>query len=329
MFFFFFSFVLKSLHLSTFPVELVSLTLVKRLDLSFNDLSELPPSLASMSSLRHLILTGNHFVKFPLVLLSMSDLHTIALGRNSLTEIPGDLGKMAELRELDLFMNKLRSVIIREPAPKLHTLLLRANRLSELSATLVGLTALTHLDISSNKIESLLPLADMERLTKLECSSCTLSNLQVFTVQSSLICKTLVFLNVSCNRQITAINDFQTPNLTELRAMNCSIERIASKLQSCIKLRILDLDGNPLRAAMLECPRLEVLAMCGSKLNQFPEILHGNLIELATANTHLRKMPSVCASSFTDGIKRLYLQGNKIAELSVAYLQSLTVSEQK
>ena len=260
------------------------------------------------------------------MLMSMGELHTLGLGRNQLTSIPPNLGKMIELRELDLFMNKLRILTLSEPVPKLHSLLLRANRIAELSDSLLNLSALTYLDVSNNKIESLLPLAQLPCLKKLECSSCKIINLNVFSMRDSPLCQSISVLNVSCNRQITSVVDLQTPNLTEMRAMNCSIDRVASKLTMCTKLKVLDLDGNPLRHVSLESPKLEVLAICGSKLHQFPVLDAGNLIEIASANTQLRRMPER-ADAATVNLRRLYLQRNNIAEIGSSYLESLTVSE--
>lgn len=255
----------------------------------------------------------------------MGQLHTLALGKNNLSSVPSNLGKMAELRELDLFMNKLRALPISEPAPpKLHSLMLRANRLAEVSETWLGLTALTYLDISSNKVESLAALANMARLTKLECSSCRLANLSLFADAESPLCKSISVINVSGNRQITRLSDFQTPNLTELRAMRCSIEHLASALEGCVKLKILDLDQNPLRSLLLRSPRLEVLAICGSKLHHFPVVEAGSLIEFASAHSMLRRLPAM-ASEASSHIKRLYLQHNGLSELGAGYLNSLLV----
>lgn len=267
---------------------------------------------------------GNRFSDFPNVLLSMPDLQTLGLGKNQLEDVPSNLGKMAELRELDLFMNRLRKLTLSEPVPKLHSLLLRANRLSELSESLQGLSALTHLDISNNAIESLMPLAKIPSLTRLECSSCRIANLNVLTMRETPLCQSIAIVNVSCNRQITSLVDMQTPNLIELRAMNCSIDRVASKLSSCKKLKILDLDGNPLRYMCLESPKLEILALCGSKLHEFPQLDAGSLIELASANTQLRRMPEY-ANAATASLRRLYLQRNNISNVCSTYLTSLTV----
>jgi Leucine-rich repeat (LRR) protein len=254
----------------------------------------------------------------------MNELHTVALGKNGLASLPRNLDKMLELRELDLFMNKLRSVEFDSIVPKLNSLHLRANRLAELSATLERLPSLTQLDVSNNKIESLTPLSQLGKLTKLESSSCRLHNLSVFATPNLPLCKSISVLNVSCNRQITNLCDLQTPNLTELRAVGCSIDRVASKLEVCVKLRIMDLDGNPLRSLELNCVKLEILGLCNSKLHNFPRLERGQLLELATANARIKTLP-LLSDVATACLKRLYLQGNNVSEIRTEFLNSLTV----
>ncbi len=315
---------IHSRGLSTFPHELLSLVYIKRLDLSFNELTTLSPDLVGLVNMRHLILTGNKFTAVPDVLCEMDKLHTLIMSKNSIRELPPGLGRMAELRELDLFMNKVSQAVFLEPIKDLHTLLLRANKLTELSTSLVCLKSLTHLDVSNNKIASLTPLAQMPRLTKLECAGCNVQSIALFSQANMPICNSLSVLVVSRNRELTTLCDMQCPQLTELRAAGCNIDRVATTLKNCPKLRIMDLDGNPIRdKVQFETPKLDNLGMCNTKTRDFPEMPTGALVELALANAQITHLPAKADASL-QSLRRLYLQDNDIAEIAWSFLQDLT-----
>lgn len=62
-----------------------------RLNLSYNNLSELPDDFSNLVNMRFLSLNDNKFTKFPSVLLSLKKLETLNLARNKISEIPKNL----------------------------------------------------------------------------------------------------------------------------------------------------------------------------------------------------------------------------------------------
>ncbi len=307
------------------PHELFSLLQIKRLDLSFNQLATLPGELVTLVNLRHLILTGNKFAVMPDVLCDMDKLQTLVLSKNAIREVPMAITRMAELRELDLFMNKIAQLAFLEPTRELRTLSVRANKLSELSDTLVQLRSLTHLDVSNNKIPSLVPLAHMPRLARLECAGCSLRSLAVLGQPNLPLCASLTVLVVSRNPELTTLCDLSCPLLSELRAVGCSIDRVPTSFQNCPRLRVLDLDSNPVSELLsLATPKLENLGVCNTKLHLFPKLEFGALVELALANSQVARMPEKATPPLKT-LRRLYLQENDIWEIQHDFLLELSL----
>ena len=270
-----------------------------------------------MSALRYLILSGNKFSNFPVVLCELGNLQTLVLAKNDLVEIP-PLPNLTELRELELFMNKVERLDFRTSLPKLATLSVRANRLTEVPAGLTSLSALTHLDISNNEIASLYALSKVENLTKLECAGCKLHSLSIFCQPNLSLCVKLAYLNVANNDELSSIPDLQLPQLIQLRASACSIDRVAP-LEQCTSLRVLDLDSNPLRQRpMLKAPVLEQIGVCNTKLNELPQ-LDASMKEIAAAGARLTSLPEALQAS----VRRLYLQDNRLESVSMHFLESM------
>ena len=84
---------------------------VRRLDLSGNQLSEVPPELGSLSNLEWLWLQRNQLSEVPSELGSLSNLEWLDLSHNRLTEIPGELGNLSNLESLYLSSNELTGCI--------------------------------------------------------------------------------------------------------------------------------------------------------------------------------------------------------------------------
>ena len=309
--------------LNNFPMELVQLSFIKRLDLSFNFLSVLPNEIGTMVNLRHIVLSSNTFSTFPEALCNLSKLQTLVLSKNSISELPPQICRMSELRELDLFMNKLREVHFKEPLMQLSSISLHANRIKELSSTLATLPMLTRLDISNNAISTLEPLGPAKKLQRLECSGCALLSLALLTQPDLPLNQSLTVLVVSRNRELTSIDDLRTPQLTELRAVSCNIERVTSNLEHCPKLRILDLDGNPIRERLrLNCAKLEMIGLCNTKVILFPDLNNGQLLELALADSRIAQLPRTVSPTLSL-LRRLYLQGNEIVEFNSDFFHAL------
>jgi hypothetical protein len=164
-----------SCGLTDFPREIMDLRdTIEILDLSGNELSELPDDLAELHRLRVIFCSDNQFTALPDVLgrcpqLSMvgfkanrirhvsaealpSKLRWLILTDNEIDWLPEELGHCTELQKLMLAGNQLRSL----PASlagcgKLELVRLAANQLSELPEWLLDLPRLSWLAFSGNR----------------------------------------------------------------------------------------------------------------------------------------------------------------------------------
>ena len=154
-------------ELTELPLELVQLSSLQELGLAHNELTSLPAELARLSSLRQLDVSGNELTALPPEIVRLSGLRRLDLSHNGLTSLPAELGRLSSLRELDLAYNELRSL----PAgiaelSGLRDLDLRYNGLTSLPAEIFHLSELQELDLSGNQLRSL--PAELCRLSRLQ-----------------------------------------------------------------------------------------------------------------------------------------------------------------
>ena len=126
---------------------------LKRLDISNNNLEELPNSFYLLTKLEHLKLDYNKFQTLPKVLAEIRSLSTLSISHNKIEEYSEALGSLINLESLDLSSNNLS---------KLPYSFVRLNRLRELNlaenkfdiipeCVINGMRNLEFLDLSLNK----------------------------------------------------------------------------------------------------------------------------------------------------------------------------------
>lgn len=160
--------------LSTFPAELFELAEhLEVLDLTNNQLSELPPHFANFQQLRILFLSNNQFRHVPSVLAGCPKLEMIAfknnhitdfaedslpidtrwliLTDNQITHLPKSMGKLHRLQKLALGGNQINSLPeSMQHCQNLELARLSANKLSHLPNWLLQLPKLSWLAFSGN-----------------------------------------------------------------------------------------------------------------------------------------------------------------------------------
>jgi hypothetical protein len=145
-----------SCGLKSFPKEIFSLAdTLEFLDLSGNELSELPDDFARLKKLKILFLSQNKFTKFPKVLKDCVNLSIIGFKSNQIEEI--EEGSLPiNLRWLIITNNKLEKLPLSiGDCPRLQKLMLAGNQLKSLPQELSYCKNLQLLRISANQIKTI------------------------------------------------------------------------------------------------------------------------------------------------------------------------------
>ena len=126
------------------------------LDLSYNQLSDLPTEIFRHGNLSRLYLRENQLTTLPAGIDSLESLTTLDLSKNRLTTLPEGIGGLERLTTLDLSKNRLTTL----PEgigglERLTTLDLRVNQLTTLPEGIGGLKSLTTLDLVGNQLTTL------------------------------------------------------------------------------------------------------------------------------------------------------------------------------
>ena len=133
------------------------------LNLSNNQISDLPEAITKLSNLTELYLSNNQLSALPKSVIKLSNLTELYLSNNQLSFLPESLGNFSNLTELYLSANQLSFLPeFLGNFSNLTRLDLSRNQLSTLPNSLGNLSNLTRLDLSANQL-----LALPEALTKL------------------------------------------------------------------------------------------------------------------------------------------------------------------
>eukprot|EP01137_Pigoraptor_chileana_P025212 Opistho-2@94338 len=128
-------FALSNEGLAKVPADLEKLKAVLRtLDLSGNNITDLPPAFATFTNLKHLTLASNRIEVFPAQISSLVKLETLSLAKNRLSTLPGSaFVKLTDLKKL----------------------VASDNRISAFPSELCSLAKLEVINLSGNVIETL------------------------------------------------------------------------------------------------------------------------------------------------------------------------------
>ena len=241
----------NQLNLKTVPDELYRFTNLEELDLSKNELTELPLRLtADLSNLKRLSLLENEVDNNHLFFAKTSQLEALNLQYNKLTRLPASVSKNRHLGSLWLGHNSLTSLTIR-PLKKLK-------RLYELNLYEVGLTSvprkiwklkhLTILDLYHNELTTLpKQMGKMKALEQLAVANNNLTELP----------KELANL----------------PRLTILFAHHNKLRQLPTEMANLTNLRLLDIGTNQfseLPPVILSLPGLEDLDLSKNNIQTLP-----------------------------------------------------------
>ena len=203
---------------------------LRRLDISHNNFTELPESLALMSSLEVLNVSSNNLTYFPRCIAEMGKLTEVWANSNRLAVLPEELPQSVQL--LVANSNEVESVPRNWALPALTTLALAYNRLTKLySGFFDAFPSLTSLDLSANRLSSM-PRVSSPHLTSLRVAGNRLSDIAL----SQEALTGLVVLDVSHNNLSTLHN---LSAATGLEVLNIAHNKLGTAIQLAVLPRTL------------------------------------------------------------------------------------------
>lgn len=212
-------------RLSSVPVELFSLPLLSSLTLQHNLLESLPSELGQLKSLTELDLSKNHLKTLPSALGDLRSLQKLNLDQNQLSSLPDSIGQLKHVRVLELSNNQLK----------------------EVPPSLCHMTSLEQLFLRQNQLRGVpLPPNSLKELYLADNQVCELEVEQLSPLSS------LSVLELRGNK-ITLLTDHALPStLSRLDLTNNDISTLPPSLGLLPNLKVLLLDGNPLRGLRRE-----------------------------------------------------------------------------
>ena len=140
-------------QLSELPPEIGQLTSLKFLDIGYNQLSQLPPEISQLTSLQSLHLSSNPISELPPEIGQLANLRSLYLRNNPISELPSEIGQLRGLYFLYLWNNQLDHFpMVISQLRNLQFLNLRNNELNQLPSEISQLTNLQFLYIGDNKL---------------------------------------------------------------------------------------------------------------------------------------------------------------------------------
>jgi Leucine-rich repeat (LRR) protein len=182
-------------ELTELPVECCQLAKLKKLTLTQNKLTSLPKEFANLQALEELGLTYNNFTALPLICCQIAQLKRLLVQSNQLEILSQEIRQLWALEVLDLNNNSLSSL---PPGIgsliNLHTLFVENNRLTQLPKEINHLVKLDRFWIENNKLTELPPMENLKKLIDFRCSENMLTELpaSLFTLNN---CRITIYRN--------------------------------------------------------------------------------------------------------------------------------------
>ncbi|MBD2273012.1 leucine-rich repeat domain-containing protein [Nostoc sp. PCC 7120 = FACHB-418] len=318
----------------------------RELDLSGQELTELPGEIGKLQQLESLILgkqvggyekvgyrifqkaLGNNLKTLPIELLSLPNLRKLDISGNPLEGIPDVVMQILHLEELILIRVQLTE--IPEALAKLTNLtqlILSDNQITEIPEALAKLTNLTQLNLSYNQITEIPEaLAKLTNLTQLNLRG----NQRTEIPEALAKLTNLTRLNLSYNQR-TEIPEAlaKLTNLTQLILSDNQIKEIPETIAKLTNLTHLILSGNQIKEipeTIAKLTNLTQLGLDGNQIKEIPEAIAKltNLTQLGLDGNQIKEIPE--AITKLTNLTHLILSGNQIKEIpeTIAKLTNLT-----
>jgi internalin A len=213
---------LSSQELTEIPREVFQLQNLTRLSLYNNQIVEIPDTIAELQNLTRLYLFRNQIVEIPDAIAELQNLTRLSLSRNQIVEIPDAIAELQNLTGLYLFGNQILEIpdAIAQ-LQNLKLLYLYNNKIVKIPDAIAQLQNLTELYLFGNQILEIPDaIAQLQNLTRLYLQ----------------------------NNQIEEIPDAiaQLKNLTALNLSHNKITRILKPIGYLVTIDRFDFSNNPL-----------------------------------------------------------------------------------
>nr|XP_053636548.1 mucin-5AC-like isoform X5 [Cherax quadricarinatus] len=263
---------LDSNQLSELPRQLFYCHGLRVLGLSDNELSSLPPAVASLINLTSLDLSKNAISDIPDNIKGCKQLSVVDASINPLCRLPEGFTQLLSLQELylnDTFLEYLPANFGR--LSRLRILELRENQLNTLPKSIARLTSLQRLDIGQNDFSELPEvIGSLGSLTELWFDNNKVKSLPPLLGRL----KKLVHVDASKNKVDWVAGELENcVMLTDLHLSSNDLKRLPEKLGGCRQLQVLKLDDNALThlpETIGELSALEELVVTQNDLETLP-----------------------------------------------------------
>jgi len=297
--------------LEMFLESILSLPLLRELDLKFNNIIKITKNIERSNTLELLDLSYNRITRLPESIGALSCITTLNLKANRFISLPEAIGSLSAMRVLNLRYNKLKSIPKSINSLKnLRILDLHGNKLDKIPE-LNGLENLIELELGWNDIEDLknLPqnIGSLPQLKKF-----SIGGNKINTINSEAIgcLHSLKEFNLYDNNLTTipdCIGEIKSLEILNLRN-NSEINFIPDSIKSLSSLKKLNLSWCSLTELpewIGELQSLEELNLWGNQIKIIPEsieVIRGNLKILDLKFNKIKAIPSFIKEMEKNGL---------------------------
>lgn len=266
-----------------FLSKVANLTFIRELNLSGNDIKEIPLDVCNMRNLQKIILSKNELKTVPNQLENLASLRELELRLNQIRAWPVVVNKMEHLEVLDLgfneissiqygLLNNLQTLLGNRPialTTSLRSLDLSFNHIPDFPVKVLDFVNLRHLSLSSNALSHMpKEIRRLEHLETLRVADCGFSKFP----EEVFVLTTLTTLDLSDNKIRVLPHEISYfPNLREIYLSSCDLEECLP-LYFLSNARIIHLKNNRISVIPPEWQHLRQLEELNMSRNQLTEV---------------------------------------------------------
>lgn len=310
-------------ELKQVPEWIKDLKQLESLCLYANKITELPEWISELSALKKLELTSNSIKKLPESIGLLKNLNIFNCLGNQLSSLPKSLFQLPKLKQLHANNNKIKKLPdTAGQATALQYVNLSKNLLDKLPKGFALLSKLEHLDLSSNPIDFPKEISNFKNLRSL-----VLENAQVTAVPDQFQAAHLSKLWLSQNQITQFLHLEKFPALEVLTLQNNQIEELPTQLQHSL-LEHLNLSKNLLKTLpdFSACPALRSFYVSENNIVNLPSplVIPGALTEWRLGKNQLTYFPASSIDKDLHNKLDIYLQGNPLSKKCKKELEALS-----